>query len=391
MIRVDQRVSLVSARISSPVRSAFEGAFGGRRVFVTGHTGFKGSWLCAWLLEMGAEPIGYALDPPTDPSLFETIGLAGRMEHHVADVRDAAAVAAAVEAARADLIVHMAAQALVRRSYAAPVETFETNILGTVNVLEAVRRIGRPCAVIVVTSDKCYEPAAVPRLHAEDDALGGFDPYSASKGGAEVVTAAYRRSFFPPQRHAEHGVALASVRAGNVIGGGDWAPDRIVPDIVRALSAGRAVGVRHPEAVRPWHHVLDALSGYLRLGAHMLAGGGADLSGSWNFGPEAGSGISVRALAERVLQAWGQGRWEDLSEPGAPPESPFLGLCIDKAKRHLQWRPVLSLQEAIDATVAWYRSAARGADMYAFTAGQIAEYADRAGAANAVWTRGVSG
>ncbi|MHC4517776.1 MAG: GDP-mannose 4,6-dehydratase, partial [Planctomycetota bacterium] len=210
-------MSLDSERISNSGRAAFQGAFGERRVLVTGHTGFKGAWLCAWLLEMGAEPVGYALDPPTDPSLFETIGLARRMEHRLGDVRDATAVAAAVEAARADVIIHMAAQALVRRSYAAPVETFETNILGTVNVLEAVRKVGRPAAIIVVTSDKCYEPAAVPRLHTEDDPLGGFDPYSASKGGAEIVTAAYRRSFFPPRRHAEHGVALASVRAGNVL------------------------------------------------------------------------------------------------------------------------------------------------------------------------------
>jgi CDP-glucose 4,6-dehydratase len=225
-------------------------------------------------------------------------------------------------------------------------------------------------------------------LHIEDDALGGFDPYSASKGSAEIVTAAYRRSFFPPQRCAEHGVALASVRAGNVIGGGDWAPDRIVPDIVRALAAGRTVGVRQPSAVRPWQHVLDALSGYLWLGARMLAGHGAELADSWNFGPEPGSGISVQALTERVLQAWQQGRWEDLSAPGAPPESSFLGLCIDKAKQRLRWRPVLSLQEAIEATIAWYRQAAGGADMQAFTRGQIAEYVGRGAAAGAVWAAG---
>lgn len=384
-------MSVGSKPISSSVRAAFGGAYEGQRVLVTGHTGFKGSWLCAWLLELGAETIGYALDPPTDPSLFETIGLAGRMEHHVGDVRDAAAVAAAVEAAGADLIVHMAAQALVRRGYAAPVETFETNVLGTVNVLEAVRRAGRPTAVIVVTSDKCYEPAVVPRLHTEGDPLGGVDPYSASKGGAEIVTAAYRRSFFPPQRHDDHGVALASVRAGNVIGGGDWAADRIVPDIVRALSAGRTVGVRHPDAVRPWQHVLDALSGYLWLGTRLLGDDAADFAGPWNFGPEPGSGISVRTITERVLHAWEQGQWEDLSDPGAPPEAPFLGLSIDKAKRHLPWRPIMSLDESIDATVAWYRRAAHGADMYTLTAEQIAAFVGRDAATGASWTAGVSG
>lgn len=368
----------------------FGGAFRDRRVLVTGHTGFKGSWLGAWLGELGAETAGYALDPPTDPSLFEAIGLAGRMDHRIGDVRDAAALLAAVDEAQPDVIVHMAAQSLVRRSYCEPAETFATNVMGTVNLLEAVRRIGRPAVVIVVTSDKCYEPAASPRPHAEGDPLGGRDPYSASKGAAEVVAAAYRRSFFDPGCFGDHGVALATARSGNVIGGGDWAADRIVPDAVRALAAGAPVEVRNPDAVRPWQHVLDALGGYLWLAARMTAEsrgrppgtGPCGLDEAWNFGPVPGRTMNVRALVERLLAAWGEGSWRDCREPNAPHETPALELSIDKARDRLGWEPVWSLDDAIDATVAWYRAAAEGGrDLHALTVEQIRGYAVRAGRA----------
>jgi CDP-glucose 4,6-dehydratase len=362
-------------------------AYRGRRVLVTGHTGFKGAWLCAWLLELGAEPIGYSLGPPTDPSLFEAIGLDRRMDDRRGDVRDAAAVAALVRDAAADVVVHMAAQPIVRHAYDAPVETFETNVMGTVNVLEGVRRAGRPAVVIVVTSDKCYAHGRERRRHEETDPLGGADPYSASKGAAEIVVASYRRSFFSPAAFADHGVALASGRAGNVLGGGDWAADRIVPDAVRALRDGRPIGVRHPAAIRPWQHVLDALSGYLWLGARLVEGA-PEFADAWNFGPEPGTAASVRELVERILKAWGHGQWRDLSDPGAPPEAAFLELSIEKARSRLGWRPIYGLDEAIENTVQWYRDAESRADPFAFSVEQIRQYRRRARHAGAAWAAG---
>jgi len=384
--------------VSDPVQP-FGGAFDGRHVLVTGHTGFKGAWLCAWLAELGAIPIGYAL-PPESPSLFEAIGLAGRMDHRLGDVRDRDAFRAALDETRPDVIVHMAAQALVRRSYADPAETFDTNVTGVVNLLDAVRTLRRPATVIVVTSDKCYEPLDPPRAHVEQDALGGRDPYSASKGAAEIVTASYRHSYFPPRRFDEHRVAVASVRAGNVIGGGDWAEDRIVPDIVRAIAAGRPVGLRNPGSVRPWQHVLDALSGYLWLAARLARD--PDLAAGWNFGPAPGARVTVRELTERALAAWdrdggwggggdgrGGGGWTDLSDPAAPPETAHLELSIDRAVSRLRWQPSWGAVEAIDATMAWYRAAgADVADNYDMTARQIAAYVEGARRGGGVWIGG---
>jgi len=371
--------------IASPTSDRLSRAYHGRRVLVTGHTGFKGAWLCAWLLEMGAETTGYALEPPTQPSLFERILLAKKIDHRIGDVRDASSVHETVEDARPDIVVHMAAEALVRRSYESPADTFATNVMGTVHVLDAVRRVGRPCVVIVVTSDKCYEPNETLRPHREGDPLGGHDPYSASKGCAEIATTAYRRSFFPPEDFSDHGVALASVRAGNVIGGGDWARDRILPDIVRAVLDDRPVRLRNPHASRPWQHVLDALSGYLWLGARMLEEGARGLADVWNFGPKPDAVVSVQTLTERVLEIWQRGRWEDLSQTNQPHEAPHLQLATEKAARELSWRPVFGIDEAIDATVEWYKRAESSTDMSGFTAEQIRGYMDHARAGGAIW------
>jgi len=324
----------------------------GRRILVTGDTGFKGAWLCTWLLELGADVWGFALPPPTEPSLFAQAELARRMRHVDGDVRDLAALCGILEKARPEVVFHLAAQALVRPSYASPRETFEVNVLGTVNVLEALRLSGRPGAVVAVTSDKAYEEQPGRTAYREEDPLGGADPYSASKGAAEIAIACYRRSFF------RHGVALASVRAGNVIGGGDWAEDRIVPDIVRALLRGEPVRLRNPRAVRPWQHVLDALSGYLNLASRLLGEDGADFAEAWNFGPEPGTDLDVESLAERILQAWGGGAplpWHATGEEGGPREAGYLALSIDKARTRLAWQPTWDVVRAVDEAVAWYR------------------------------------
>lgn len=328
----------------------------GKRVFVTGHTGFKGSWLVMLLHRVGARVSGYSLAPPTNPSLFESAAVRDLVEtHHEADIRDPARLAAAVQAAQPDVIMHLAAQPLVRLSHRDPLETFSTNVVGTASLLDAVRQAGKPCVLMIVTSDKCYEPHDDGRPHDESDPMGGRDPYSASKGAAELVAAAYRRSYFPPERLAEHGVQLATVRAGNVIGGGDWAEDRIVTDIVRHLAAGRPVPVRNPAAIRPWQHVLEPLSGYLALTEAMLTDPSPRWCTGWNFGPAAGADITVRELAEIFINAWGSGSWQDTHDPRAPIETHVLRLAIDKAVADLPWRPRLDAHEAIRRTASWFR------------------------------------
>jgi CDP-glucose 4,6-dehydratase len=333
------------------------GQLRGKRVFVTGHTGFKGSWLLLELKCHVAHVTGYALAPPTTPSLFAAARFADLVDtHHEADIRDTARLAAAVREARPDLVIHLAAQPLVRLSHRKPLDTFSTNVVGTASLLDAVRHAGRPCAVIVATSDKCYEPHPDGRHHDEGDRLGGRDPYSASKGAAELVAAAYRHSFFPPERLAEHGVQLATVRAGNVIGGGDWAEDRIVTDIVRHLAAGTPVPVRNPAAVRPWQHVIEPLSGYLALAAAMLEKPSAEWCSGWNFGPAADDDITVGQLADIFIDAWGSGSWQDVHDPRAPIETHVLRLSAAKARGRLPWRPRFTACEAIRRTAAWYRA-----------------------------------
>ena len=330
----------------------FRGAFQGKRVFITGHTGFKGSWLCEWLLELGAQIVGYSLPPETKPALFEQLGLKSRLEHLVGDIRDAKALSQALLRARPDFIFHLAAQALVRESYARPVETFDTNVMGTVNLLEAMRSIQHPCAAVLITTDKCYENREQDRGYREEDPLGGRDPYSASKAAAEIAISSYRRSFFQSQP-----IKIASARAGNVTGGGDWATDRIVPDCIRALQKGSPIPVRNPGATRPWQHVLEPLSGYLWLAARLsqLKTSDDPLCSAFNFGPTREANRSVRELVEEVLKHW-PGTWVDQSDPSAVHEAKLLYLEIAKALKLLKWEPVWSFSKNVERTVGWYRS-----------------------------------
>ncbi|MEN6405086.1 MAG: CDP-glucose 4,6-dehydratase, partial [Thermoguttaceae bacterium] len=330
--------------------------FSGRSALITGHTGFKGSWLTIWLHQLGAQVSGYALAPPTEPSNFQVAGVRELLQHHYqADVLDAAALDRALDETRPEVIFHLAAQSLVRESYQDPRRTFAVNVQGTVELLDAVRRAGRPCVVVAVSSDKCYENREQLWGYREIDPLGGFDPYSASKGAMEIAAAAYRRSFFPPERIAEHGVKLATARAGNVLGGGDWARDRIVVDAVEHLQSGRPVPVRNPASVRPWQHVLEPLSGYLTLAARLLESNDPQWCEAWNFGPMPGDQATVRHLVELLIDAWGEGVWQDRSSPNAPHEAGLLRLSIDKAIHRLGWRPRWTLDETVRRTAAWYR------------------------------------
>ncbi|MGF7210498.1 CDP-glucose 4,6-dehydratase [Skermanella aerolata] len=357
----------------------------GRRVFLTGHTGFKGSWLVAWLSGLGAEVSGYSLPPATDPNLFAILGGADLCRHVEGDVRDAAALADAMRAADPEIAIHMAAQPLVRLSYAEPSETFDVNVQGTVNFLEACRRQKGLRSVVVVTTDKCYENREWAWSYRESDPLGGLDPYSASKACAEIVTHSYRSSFFSPERYAEHGVAVASARAGNVFGGGDWSADRLVPDIVRAFSKGETVTIRNPGAVRPWQHVLEPLSGYLML-ARAGIERGAETARAWNFGPADAQLVTVGDFVGLMVDAWGGGRFETPPQENAPHEANLLLLDSGLARRCLNWRPSFSLDQAIRATADWYRSCYDGtpaAQLAGLTNSQIAAFsANLAASAN---------
>jgi len=361
----------------------------GKKVFVTGHTGFKGSWLLLLLHRFGAQVTGYSLAPPTSPSLFTAAQLPEVLaSHHEADIRDAVRLTAVVRAADPDVVIHLAAQPLVRLSHREPLDTFSINVLGTASVLDAVRQRGKPCALIAVTSDKCYEPDPDGKPHRESDRLGGHDPYSASKGAAELVAEAYRRSFFPPARLHDHGVQLATARGGNVIGGGDWAEDRIITDIVRHLSKGEPVPLRNPEAIRPWQHVLEPLMGYLTLAAVMLAEPSAGWCTGWNFGPAVDDDLTVQQLTELFLQAWGAGRCEAVCDPRAPIETPVLRLSIAQSLAGLPWRPRFQSRDAILRTANWFRAyrenprVARSlcsADIAAYEAARLAGHVSASG------------
>lgn len=341
----------------------------GRRVFLTGHTGFKGSWLSLWLQKLGAEVHGYALAPDTEPALFEIAGVGENMVSRIGDIRDLATLRDAVVTFAPDTVIHMAAQPLVRLSYIEPVETYAVNVMGTVNLLEAVRACPSVRAAVVVTTDKCYENREWPWGYRETEAMGGYDPYSSSKGCAELVTSAYRRSFFG---HA-HGAAIASARAGNVIGGGDWANDRLIPDILRAFAAGDPVKVRNPASIRPWQHVLEPLSGYLML-AQALHERGREMAEGWNFGPRDDDARPVGWIADRMAAAWGNdARWERDSDT-QPHEARYLKLDISKARSELRWVPRLTLQDALERIVTWQRAWLDGADMRARCVAEIVEY-----------------
>ncbi len=332
-----------------------------RRVFVTGHTGFKGSWLCLLLDHVGARVTGYALDPPTDPSLFELARVSELIDHHVGDVRDLDALETTLREARPEIVIHMAAQSLVRYSYENPVETFSTNLLGTVHILDAVRRAPSVRAAVVVTSDKCYFNEEWVWGYREDARLGGHDPYSGSKGAAELVVTAYQNSFFHRERNPELAV-VGSARAGNVIGGGDWAVDRLVPDIMNSLLEGQPTLIRKPQATRPWQYVLEPLNGYLML-AERLFDDGHQFASAWNFGPSAESERTVGWIIERLYALWpADFEWEHDHNP-APPESGFLKLDASRAHAYLGWRPKLDLETTLEWIVTWYRRYEAGEDM----------------------------
>lgn len=328
----------------------------GKNVFITGHTGFKGSWLSLWLSKAGANVFGYSIHPDTIPNNYTVSSVAELLSGEtIADIRDKNTLRESIKKADPDFVFHLAAQPLVRKSYHCPVETFETNVIGSLNVLEGLRERGQPCSVIMVTSDKCYENKGLIWGYRENDSMGGYDPYSASKAAAEIAISSYRQSFFPTESLDDHGVHIATVRAGNVIGGGDWAEDRIIPDAVRALSVGKTIPVRNPNAIRPWQHVLEPLSGYLMLGEKMSRGEGPEFCSAWNFGPLSGDECRVSDLMDLFCKEWGCGNWKPVPLVDAPHEASVLRLSIDKATHMLHWASRWNLNEAIKRTATWYK------------------------------------
>jgi len=343
-----------------------------KKVLVTGHTGFKGSWLAIWLNMMGAEVTGYALDPLTENDNFVLSVIGSRIIHHIGDIRNFETLHKIFEQARPEVVFHLAAQPLVRESYNTPKETYDVNVGGTVNLLECCRLSDSVQVIVNITTDKCYENKEWVWGYRENDRLGGYDPYSSSKACSELVTEAYRKSFFNPEEFNRHGKSLSSVRAGNVFGGGDWQVDRILPDCVRHLERGEPIVVRNPHAVRPWQHVLEPLSGYLLLAERMF-GDPTAFAGAWNFGPEDSSFLNVGSLVDSVVNAWGSGSWQDRSIPGAVHEAHLLKLDITKAKTLLGWSPLWKIDRAVAETVKWYREY-RNNGVYDLCLRQIDDY-----------------
>lgn len=345
----------------------------GKKVFLTGHTGFKGSWLGLWLDSLGAKVTGYALEPPTDPSLFELARIDELVHSVIADVRDQQRLQAEMTAAAPEIVIHMAAQPLVRDSYKIPVETYTVNVMGTVHLLEAVRHCPSVRAVVNVTTDKVYENREWAWGYRENEPFGGYDPYSNSKGCSELVTSAYRSSYFNAKDYGRHRVAVASARAGNVIGGGDWATDRLVPDCLRAVLAGEEILIRNPLAIRPWQHVLEPLSGYLQLAERLYVDGPSFAEG-WNFGPFDDDAQSVEWIVQRLCQSWGEGAGYRLDTEDHPHEAHYLKLDISKARADLNWRPRWSLETALEKIVAWTRAYQCSSDLREVSLRQIREY-----------------
>ena len=364
----------------------FGGAYNGVRVLVTGHTGFKGSWLITWLLELGAKVTGYSLaQPPTVPSNFVASGLAEHIVDLRGDIRDYDRLREAIDAHKPEIIFHLAAQPIVLRSVELPKLTIDTNAGGTVNVLEAIRATGHTRALVSITTDKVYENQEWLWGYRETDQLGGHDPYSASKAMAELAIAAYRSTYFPPEHYGKaHRVAVASTRAGNVIGGGDFADYRLVPDCMKALMDGQPIGVRNPLSVRPWQHVLEPLSGYLWLGARLLRDGPA-FGEAWNFGPLEAKGVPAQALAEKLVELWGSGSWVHTRPGYAEVETGQLRLSWDKAAHRLNWRPVYTWVDALREITGWFKAFETGDDMLGVTRRHILEYTERAHALGLDW------
>ena len=344
----------------------------GKRVLVTGHTGFKGSWLCVWLRELGARVIGYALEPYTDRDNFVLTGLQNKITHIVGDVKDYQKLKKIFDEYQPEFVFHLAAQTIVRESYTSPKETYDVNVGGTVNVLECCRLTDSVVVIINVTSDKCYENKEWVWSYRESDPIGGYDPYSSSKGCSELITAAYRNSFFNPINFDEHGKCLSTVRAGNVIGGGDWQKDRIIPDSIRALERNKPIEIRNPHATRPWQHALEPLSGYLLLASKMYKEP-HKFCGAWNFGPNYYSVIPVGEIVDKVLAQWGSGSWINMPAENAPHEAKLLSLDISKANSYLQWFPVWDIDKTIKKTVEWYKEY-REENPYRICVDQIEEF-----------------
>jgi len=363
----------------------FANNYKGKRVLVTGHTGFKGSWLSTWLLELGANVAGYSVDLPGTPCNFEILGLNRRMQHGVGDVRDRAALRDALDGFSPEIIFHLAAQPLVRRAYSDPLNTFETNVVGTLNILEYARHNPAVRALVLITSDKCYRNVDWVWGYRENDTLGGEDPYSASKGCAELVSYAYTKSYFEPTAGA---TAIATARAGNVIGGGDWAEDRIVPDCIRSWSKGDTVSIRSPRSTRPWQHVLEPLSGYLYLGVELLRRNQQVTGQAYNFGPDITVNVPVLALIQELAKYWPEARWAiDQTNHLARPEARFLKLCCDKALVDLKWQPALEFPDTVRLVGEWYRQyfSNPGANMHEFTLKQIETYCRHASDRGLPW------
>jgi CDP-glucose 4,6-dehydratase len=359
----------VASRGTIPISTVDPAFWRGKRVFITGHTGFKGSWLSLWLQSLGAELHGLALEPPTTPNLYTEARVGAGMISTLGDIRDLGSVQRAMAAFRPDIVLHLAAQPLVRLSYAEPVATYATNVMGTVHVLEAARQVDSVRAIVNVTTDKCYENREWVWGYREDEPMGGHDPYSNSKGCSELVTAAYRNSFF-----RQGGPALASARAGNVIGGGDWAADRLVPDILRAVERNQPVVIRNPHATRPWQHVLEPLCGYLTLAQRLWAADGQSFAEGWNFGPRDDDARPVQWIVEQMVQRWGgQARWQ-LDGGQHPHEANYLKLDISKARHRLGWQPVWDLSTALIHIISWHQAWLAQQDMHAQCLAQIVRY-----------------
>lgn len=348
--------------------------WGGKRVFLTGHTGFKGSWLSLWLQSLGAEVHGLALEPPTTPNLFTVAGVVeGMASHTIGDIRDLATVRNAMHACQPEIVIHMAAQPLVRYSYQTPVETYATNVMGTVHLLESVRNTPSVRSVVVITTDKCYENKEWVWGYRENEPMGGFDPYSNSKGCAELVTAAYRSSFFNSNNYSQHGVAIATARAGNVIGGGDWAQDRLIPDILGAFEQDISAEIRNPFAIRPWQHVMEPLRGYLMLAEKMFESG-PDFGEAWNFGPNDEDAKPVGWIVEQLAAIWGQGAAWHIDSGNHPHEAHYLKLDISKARSRLNWHPNVRLKDALELTINWAKQLKAGSNMREVTLAQLHDY-----------------